>query len=97
MDIMQDFLNFAYDNNKFNEKSSRGADCVYIDYINGLSYREVNRLAGWMYSDDSQGVVDADGNIRYNCSIPGVMSNAYTMTKDTKITWFFTTDFTKHN
>lgn len=97
MDIMQDFLNFAYDNNKFNEKSSRGADCAYIDYINGLSHREVNQYAGWMYSDDSQGVVDADGNIRYNCKIPGVMSNAYTMTKDTKITWFFTTDFRQHH
>ena len=96
MDIMQDFLNFAYNNNKFNEKSSRGADCAYIDYINGLSYREVNRYAGWMYTDDKDGAA-IDGKVNYDCSIPGVMSNAYTMTKDTKITWFFTTDFRQHH
>ena len=96
MDIMQDFLNFAYNNNKFNEKSSRGADCAYIDYINGLSYREVNQYAGWMYTDDKDGAA-IDGKVNYDCNIPGVMSNAYTMTKDTKITWFFTTDFRQHH
>lgn len=104
MDVMQDFLNFAYGEEgtgatycRFNEKSSRGKDCVYIDYINGLSYREVNNLSGWMYTDESTGLLNADGSVNYKCSIPGVMSNAYTMTKDTRITWFYTTNFTLHN
>lgn len=99
MDVMQDFLNFAYGEHKDNTvkyftmgDSSRGADVSYIDYINGLSYRQVNRYAGWMYSDDPNGVWK-DGAFNKGCSMPNVMSNAYTMTKDTKITWFYTTNY----
>ena len=99
MDVMQDFLNFAYGEHKDNTvkyftmgDSSRGADVSYIDYIDGLSYRQVNRYAGWMYSDDPNGVWK-DGAFNKGCSMPNVMSNAYTMTKDTKITWFYTTDY----
>lgn len=99
MDVMQDFLNFAYGEHKDNTvkyftmgDSSRGADVSYIDYIDGLSYRQVNRYAGWMYSDDPKGVW-VDGAFNKGCSMPNVMSNAYTMTKDTKITWFYTTDY----
>lgn len=99
MDVMQDFLNFAYGEHKDNTvkyftmgDSSRGADVSYIDYIDGLSYRQVNRYAGWMYSDDPKGVW-VDGAFNKKCSMPNVMSNAYTMTKDTKITWFYTTDY----
>ena len=99
MDVMQDFLNFAYGEHKDNTvkyftmgDSSRGADVSYIDYINGLSYRQVNRYAGWMYSDDPKGVW-VDGAFNKGCSMPNVMSNAYTMTKDTKITWFYTTNY----
>ena len=99
MDVMQDFLNFAYGEHKDNTvkyftmgDSSRGADVSYIDYIDGLSYRQVNRYAGWMYSDDPKGVW-VDGAFNKGCRMPNVMSNAYTMTKDTKITWFYTTDY----
>lgn len=99
MDVMQDFLNFAYGEHKDNTvkyftmgDSSRGADVSYIDYIDGLSYRQVNRYAGWMYSDDPNGVWK-DGAFNKGCSMPNVMSNAYTMTKDTKITWFYTTNY----
>lgn len=99
MDVMQDFLNFAYGEHKDNTvkyftmgDSSRGADVSYIDYIDGLSYRQVNRYAGWMYSDDPKGVW-VDGAFNKGCSMPNVMANAYTMTKDTKITWFYTTNY----
>ena len=103
MDVMQDFLTFACgeskdnSNNFFNMgESSRGADVSYIDYINGLSYRQVNRKAGWMYSDSTGDVFDKDGNFIKGSSMPGVMASAYIMTKDTKITWFFTTDYTAY-
>ena len=103
MDVMQDFLNFAYGEHKDNTvkyftmgDSSRGENVSYIDYINGLSYRQVNRMSGWMYSDDPQGIWEDDGvTFRTGCKMPNVMSDAYTMTKDTKITWFYTTDYTK--
>ena len=103
MDVMQDFLTFACgeskdnSNNFFNMgESSRGADVSYIDYIDGLSYRQVNRKAGWMYSDSTGDVFDKDGNFIKGSSMPGVMASAYIMTKDTKITWFFTTDYTAY-
>ena len=53
-------------------------------------------MSGWMYSDDPQGIWEDDGvTFRTGCKMPNVMSDAYTMTKDTKITWFYTTDYTK--
>ncbi len=103
MDVMQDFLTFAYGESEDNSikfftmgESSRGADVSYIDYINGLSYRQVNRKSGWMYSDSTKDVFDKHGNFIKGSSMPGVMASAYIMTKDTKITWFFTTDYTAY-
>ncbi|RGD95677.1 DUF4430 domain-containing protein [Clostridiaceae bacterium AM27-36LB] len=103
MDVMQDFLTFACGESEDNSinfftmgESSRGADVSYIDYINGLSYRQVNRKSGWMYSDSTDDVFDNNGNFIKGSSMPGVMASAYIMTKDTKITWFFTTDYTAY-
>ena len=103
MDVMQDFLTFACGESEDNSinfftmgGSSRGADVSYIDYINGLSYRQVNRKSGWMYSDSTKDVFDNNGNFIKGSSMPGVMASAYIMTKDTKITWFFTTDYTAY-
>lgn len=103
MDVMQDFLTFACGESEDNStnffnmgESSRGADVSYIDYIDGLSYRQVNRKSGWMYSDSTKDVFDKHGNFIKGSSMPGVMASAYIMTKDTKITWFFTTDYTAY-
>ena len=94
MDVMQNFLTFAHEGNYFKQgDSSRGSNVSYIDYIDGLSYRQVNQYAGWMYSDDANGIWNADGTFNKNCSMPNVMSDAYQMTKDTKITWFYTTNY----
>jgi hypothetical protein len=63
---------------------------TYVDNIHGLAPGlTAAGLDGWMYTDEPDGWSPT-------CSVPNVGAADYVLTDDTRIVWFYTTDYTQH-
>ena len=89
MEILEDFVAFAYDEELFSWNTDITYGGAYLSRLNGLAEFDGGALSGWMYTD-------LPGGWTPTCSVPMVGAASYTLNGGETITWFYTVDYFNH-
>lgn len=94
MDVLQDFLKFATTKGYFTcGTTDVKEDCTYVQYIDGLCpFTVASGMDGWMYTDKP----DEAGVAPKNWYTAPIGAADYVLSSNTKIAWFFTTNYGDH-
>lgn len=94
MNVLQNFLKFATTNGYFTcGTTDVDENCTYVQNIDGLCpFTLANGMDGWMYTDNPK----EEGKDPSEWYTAPIGAADYTLTSDSTIAWFFTTNYGTH-